>query len=108
MIRFGKGAAAALAFGALSLAAQGAGSRVHVIEIDKLAFGPAPDGLHVNDAVEWKNSDIFQHTATASDGSFDIDLPSGASGRTILTRAGVVYYVCRYHPRMTGRLEIAP
>jgi plastocyanin len=30
----------------------------------------------VNDIVEWSNSDILRHTVTATDGSFDIDLPS--------------------------------
>jgi plastocyanin len=48
---------------------------VQRIGIDNLAFGPAPGGLHVNDIVEWTNSDILRHTATTTDGSFDIDLP---------------------------------
>lgn len=82
--------------------------RVHVIDIDKLAFGPTPDGLRVNDIVEWTNEDIFQHTATARDASFDIDLPPGATGRTILNRAGAVAYYCRYHPGMQGQLDVAP
>jgi plastocyanin len=86
----------------------GAGPRVQRIGIDNLAFGPAPGGLHVNDIVEWTNSDILRHTATATDGSFDIDLPAGATGRTILKQAGGVTYVCRFHPGMTGRLEVAP
>jgi plastocyanin len=81
---------------------------VHKITIDDLAFGPAPGGLHVNDIVEWTNSDILRHTATATDGSFDVDLPAGATARTILTRAGDVTYVCRFHPGMKGRLEVAP
>jgi plastocyanin len=81
---------------------------VHKIGIDNLAFGPAPGGLHVNDIVEWTNSDILRHTATATDGSFDIDLPAGATGRTILKRAGGVTYACRFHPGMKGRLEVAP
>ena len=54
------------------------------------------------------NADIFQHTATAADGSFDVDLPAGAKGRTILKRVGVVDYFCRFHPDMQGRLEVAP
>jgi hypothetical protein len=29
--------------------------RVYIIEIDKLAFGPAPEGLRVNDIVGWTN-----------------------------------------------------
>lgn len=86
----------------------GAGLRVHRIGIDKLAFGPAPGGLHVNDIVEWTNSDILRHTATATGGSFDVDLPAGAKGRTILKRAGGVTYVCRFHPGMKGQLEVAP
>jgi plastocyanin len=85
-----------------------AGPRVHKITIDNLAFGPSPGGLHVNDIVEWANSDILRHTATATDGSFDIDLPAGAKGRTILKQAGGVTYVCRFHPGMKGRLEVAP
>jgi len=104
-----------LAGGALGLAvlafcspSPGAEPRAHEIEIDKLAFGPAPEGLHVNDIVEWVNADIFQHTATAADGSFDVDLPAGAKGQTILKRAGVVDYFCRFHPGMKGRLEVAP
>jgi plastocyanin len=100
----------ALVFCLLSSAppAWSAGSRVHAIEIDKLAFGPAPKGLHVNDIVEWRNADIFQHTATATDGSFDTDLPPGAKGRTTLKRPGVVTYFCRFHPGMKGQLEVAP
>ena len=100
----------ALAFCFVSLASPlfGADPRVKRIGIDKLAFGPAPGGLHVNDIVEWTNSDILRHTATAADGSFDVDLPAGAIGRTILKRAGGITYVCRFHPEMQGRLDVAP
>ncbi|HEX4765869.1 MAG TPA: hypothetical protein VH414_06285 [Lichenihabitans sp.] len=89
-------------------AAWGAESHVHVITVDKLAFGPAPKGLHVDDIVEWTNGDILRHTATAADGSFDVDLPPGGKGRALLKRAGVLLYTCRFHPGMKGRLEVAP
>jgi plastocyanin len=102
------GGALALCLVSLVSAALGAGPWVHKITIDDLAFGPAPGGLHVNDIVEWTNSDILRHTATATDGSFDVDLPAGATARTILKRAGDVTYVCRFHPGMKGRLEVAP
>ena len=94
-----------LAFGSAS---RGAEPKVHRIVVDKLAFGPAPADLHVNDVVEWSNADVLRHTATATDGSFDIDLPPGHKGRTVLKRAGVVTYICRFHPGMKGRLEVAP
>jgi plastocyanin len=100
----------ALAFCLVLLASPslGAGPRVHRIGIDNLAFGPAPAGLYVGEIVEWTNSDFLEHTATATDGSFDVDLPAGATGQTILKRAGGVSYVCRFHPGMQGRLEVAP
>jgi plastocyanin len=100
--------ALAIFFVLLASPSFGAGPRVHRIGIDKLAFGAAPSGLHMSDIVEWTNSDILRHTATATDGSFDVDLPAGAKGRTILKRAGGVTYVCRFHPGMKGRLEVAP
>ncbi len=102
------GGALAFCFVLLASPSFGADPQVHRIEIDKLAFGPAPGGLHANDIVEWANSDFLRHTATATDGSFDVDLPAGATGRTILERAGGVTYVCRFHPGMKGRLEVAP
>jgi plastocyanin len=110
MIGFAKRSAGATALSILALVPPSfaADPRVHVIVIDKLAFGASPDDLHVNDAVEWKNLDILRHTATATDGSFDIDLSPGAKGRTILRREGAVVYFCRFHPGMTGQLRIVP
>ena len=81
---------------------------VHGVIIANLAFGLAPTGLHVNDVVEWTNGDILRHTATAKYGSFNVDLPPGAKGRATLRRAGVITYICRFHPGMTARLEVAP
>jgi plastocyanin len=100
----------ALAFYFVSLASPswGADARVHRIGIDKLAFGSAPAGLNVGAIVEWTNSEILRPTAAATDANFDVDLPAGATGRTILKRAGDVTYVCRFHPGTQGRLEVAP
>jgi plastocyanin len=92
----------------LSVPSRGGEPKRFVIEIDKLAFGDAPVGLHVNDVVEWRNTDIFRHTATARDESFDVDLPPASRGQVVLKRAGQVDYFCRFHPGMRSRLEIAP
>jgi plastocyanin len=78
------------------------------IVVDDLAFGAAPAGLRVGDVLEWRNIDLLRHTATATDGGFDIDLPPGATGKVTLGRAGVITYICRFHPGMTGELKIAP
>lgn len=77
-----------------------------VVTIDKLAFGASPGGLHVGDAVEWVNRDIFQHSVTGA--GFDLDLRPGGRGRLIVTGAGVVPYLCRYHPGMKAKIVIAP
>jgi plastocyanin len=79
-----------------------------VIDVDKLAFGPAPEGLKVGDTVKWRNRDIFRHSATAKDGSFDVDLPAGRAGKATLKRSGKIDYFCRFHPGMTGTLIVAP
>jgi plastocyanin len=102
------GAALALAFVAMATLSGASKAETFVIEVNKLAFGPAPSGLHVDDVVEWRNLDIFRHSATAADGSFDVDLPAGGSGQTILNKAGVIEFRCRFHPGMKGRLDVAP
>ena len=83
-----------------------AAPRVATIVIDKLAFGPAPGGLHAGDTVEWVNRDIFQHSVTGK--GFDLDLKPGARGRLVLRVAGTVSYSCRYHPGMKGLITVGP
>ena len=103
-------ASAALALGLLAFAPVSLGGEPHlyVIEVNKLAFGQSPAGIHLNDIVEWRNMDIFRHSATASDASFDIDLPPGGKGQTIVKRTGVIDYSCKFHPGMKGRIDVAP
>lgn len=87
--------------------AAGAAPKVHTVVIDKLKFGPVPTGLHVGDTIRWVNKDLFRHTATARNGSFNVDLPAGASGTTKLTKPGTIAFFCRYHPAMTGQLAVS-
>lgn len=81
-------------------------NRSHVVVMDNLKFGPAPADLRVGDTIIWRNRDMFRHTATARNGSFDIDLPPGKTGSTTLTRRGRIAYYCKYHPGMTGTLNV--
>ena len=104
-------AIAATALGSLAIATAQARQRVpatYTIAIDKMAFGPTPSGLHVGDAITWVNHDLFRHTATAADGSFDLDLPPGKSGRVTLKRAGTLAFSCTFHPGMKGVLVVLP
>ena len=81
--------------------------RTHTIVIDKMKFGPVPAGIRVGDTIHWVNKDIFWHTATARDKSFNIDLPAAASGDTVVKRAGTTPFYCVYHPGMKGQLVVA-
>jgi plastocyanin len=103
---FAAGVFAVLA-GAASIAASAPPPpKVYTVVIRDMAFGPLPARLRVGDTVEWVNNDIFQHSATATDKSFDADLAPKAHGRTVMRKAGVIAFYCRYHPGMKGRLTV--
>lgn len=76
----------------------------YTVVIDKMQFGAVPAGLRVGDSILWVNRDLFRHTATAADRSFDIDLPPGKSAKTTLRKPGVIAVSCKFHPGMKARL----
>ena len=83
-----------------------AAPRTHVVVIDKMKFGPLPD-VRAGDTIVWENRDMFRHTATATSGAFNVDLPAGAKGKTIIRGAGTIAFACKYHPGMRGVLKVA-
>ena len=85
----------------------GAQAKVHTVVIDKMLFDPSPAGVRVGDVVVWVNKDMFKHTAPARDDSSDVDIAAGASARTVVRRAGMLRYFCRYHPGMIGQMMVA-
>ncbi len=116
MAKYGKGRAAAAlltlsaALGTLSVANAAparAAPKVHTIVMNKMAYGPSPTGLRAGDVILWVNKDMFRHTATARDKSFNVDLPAGKSARMIVKKAGLINYYCIYHPGMKGQLAVA-
>jgi plastocyanin len=80
--------------------------RTYTVIIDKMKFGSLPVGLHRGDTIIWANHDFLRHTATATDHSFDVDLPAGAKGKTVLARSGSIAFACRFHPGMRGVLLV--
>lgn len=98
--------AALLIAAALAARPAAADPTVHVIRIADMRFGPAPAGVRVGDAIEWVNADLFEHTATARDRSFDLDLKPGAAARIVVRSAGEIAYFCRFHPGMTDRIVV--
>ncbi len=104
-----------IAAGAAALAAtvpgpaHGAAAKPHtyMIVIDKMKFGPAPRNVRVGDVIVWVNKDMFRHTATARDRSFNLVLAPGERGKTIVKKTGATLYYCVYHPGMKGQFVAA-
>lgn len=70
-------------------------------------FTPGTLTIHVGDTVTWTNEDSVQHSATASNGSFNTGLLSkGASASHTFTQAGTFPYVCEIHPFMHGTIVV--
>ena len=109
--RFGVVAASLLAIGVGS-AAIGAPARhparTYTVVIANMKYGAAPSELRVGDTIRWVNRDIFRHSATTGDHSFDLDLAAGKSGSTLLRRAGTIAVSCKFHPGMKTSLVVAP
>ena len=80
--------------------------KVHQISIDKASFGDAPAGIKVGDTIEWVNTDIFDHTVTAKNGSFDVVIPAGKKARVVMKKLGTFDYFCKFHPNMTGSITV--
>ena len=78
----------------------------HTVIIDKMKFGALPANVRAGDTILWVNRDMFRHTATTRGPGFDLDLPAGAKGKTIVRKAGRFKIYCRYHPGMTGMLSV--
>lgn len=80
--------------------------KTYTIVIDKMKFGPGPAKPHIGDTILWVNHDFLRHTATAADRSFNVDLPAGKSGRTVLRKTGMIAFTCKFHPGMKGALSV--
>ncbi len=80
---------------------------VHRVEMKAVDFEPRQITVRVGDTVEWVNSDIVAHTATAKDRSWDVNILPRRSGRMVMKTVGPISYFCRYHPNMIGAITVA-
>ena len=84
-----------------------AAPQTHVVVIDKMKFGVAPANIRQGDTILWVNRDMFRHTATAANKSFDVDLPAKTQKRMTVRASGAIAFICKYHPGMRGMLRVA-
>jgi plastocyanin/uncharacterized membrane protein len=96
---------AALAPAAVTLAQI---NSAHTIVIKQMRFDPPALTVRPGDTVEWRNEDIFAHTATADDTSFDSGLlQPGQSWKKTFANAGDLSYHCTPHPNMKAKIVVA-
>lgn len=96
---------AALAF-AGAVTACGPRPTRHEMEIRGLAFPAPPPGLRPGDTLVWVNRDLVPHTVTA-EGSWDSgEVAPGGTFTLVVEATGGIRYLCRYHPTMTGSLDV--
>jgi plastocyanin/uncharacterized membrane protein len=70
-----------------------------------MRFQPTELTVHPGETIEFKNEDIFAHTVTADDGSFDSGLiQPGSSWKMTVQKAGTIAYHCSPHPNMKATL----
>ena len=80
---------------------------MHTVVIDASSFQSDFLTVSAGDTVVWINRDLFPHTVTATNGSFDSkDIPAGKSWRFTPKVKGVFDYKCAYHTTMTGVLKV--
>jgi plastocyanin len=97
--------AAFVALGLLSVPVEA--ETIQVI-VDKLVFAPVDVNAKVGDTVEWVNKDAFAHTATATNGDWNVTLAPKQNGQLVLKMPGTTDYFCKFHPNMKGRVIVAP
>lgn len=83
------------------------GPLIYTVSIQQMAFAPPPRAIRVGDSIEWVNNDIFVHSATARDRTFDAELKPKQHLWTTFHAAGTYAFYCRFHPGMTGTLVVA-
>jgi plastocyanin len=80
-----------------------AAAATHVVIIDKMKYAAVPP-LKKGDTVVFVNKDMFRHTVTATNNSFNLDLMPGARGSVHINSAGHAGFYCKYHPGMRGSM----
>jgi plastocyanin len=93
---------------ALALSSPAIAGETIRVTINQLKFDPPKISAHVGDTIEWTSSDFVVHTATAKNKDWDVTIPAKGMGRVTLAHPGDVDYFCRFHPNMTGQIEVVP
>jgi plastocyanin len=81
-------------------------AEVMVVTMDNMTISPPKVSAKVGDTIQWINNDVFDHTATARNGDWDVAIPAKTTVTTVLKKAGPIAYYCRFHPNMRAMIQI--
>ena len=82
-------------------------SRTHTVTIEGTRFQPETLTVKAGDTIVWVNKDLFPHSATASNSTFNSQvIAAGASWRYIARKKGEFAYTCIFHPTMKAALVV--
>jgi plastocyanin len=68
------------------------------VTIKDFMYAPAEIAAKAGQAITITNNDGFNHTVTAKDGTFNLDVPPNGSVTLMVPKAGSFPYSCTYHP----------
>lgn len=77
------------------------------ITIEGFAFDPSTITVSGSTEVTITNNDSAAHTFTLDDGSVDEEIDGGGSVTVTVDVSESTGFVCRFHPAMTGTVEVA-
>jgi plastocyanin len=77
------------------------------ITIADFAFDPSTITVSGPTEVTITNEDSAAHTFTLDDGSVDQEIAGGESATVTVDVAETTGFACRFHPDMTGTVEVA-
>ena len=82
-------------------------TKKHVVEIRNLEFTPKKLVVAPGDTILWKNFDLFPHTVTADDKSWDSGtIESNGQWQTVVKKDMLTTYFCQFHPNMKAQISI--
>ena len=78
------------------------------VQVKENSFTPATVNARVGDTITWVNVGTTVHTVTAKNHSFDKKLLPGQRFNLLLTKEGMIEYVCTPHKGMFGSVMVGP
>lgn len=93
---------------AASSATSGQSPAAALVIMKNFQYQPAKLNVKPGETVTFRNDDIYDHTVTADDGSFNSGLiPGGKTWTLKITQPGTIAYHCIPHPNMKAQLIAA-